>query len=155
MEIPDLKKSLLKVLRDTSLHLQLLNNSNSAAAADFVNLSLLRLRPPIYELREDDCCCLCKQPLLAPSSGGEMRIFECGHALHSRCLIERFGQIASTKRGEQGVEDAEEFDESDPFAQPSTLSRRSLSFGMSASGVIRVCPLCYEESVMRGLNGSD
>ncbi|KAI6191703.1 RING-type domain-containing protein [Aphelenchoides bicaudatus] len=92
IEIPDLQKALLKVLRDYELQINLLRDSSKVGLDDLLCLFEQRVKSKLSSTFIDftQKCYLCSELIVAevPDSKTQQEILflSCGHILHRKCL---------------------------------------------------------------------
>uniref|UniRef100_A0A915D1U2 Vacuolar protein sorting-associated protein 41 homolog n=1 Tax=Ditylenchus dipsaci TaxID=166011 RepID=A0A915D1U2_9BILA len=102
----------MEIPSDSELQVKLLKDSHNVGALDVVNLFKRRIKPVVAEVRFETFCVEKKDAIIydknsaitlptlnSPSttiSPGEVRLFGCGHALHTKCLEESLTRSSFT-----------------------------------------------------------
>jgi len=144
MDIPGLQRSLLKVLKDSELQAKLLRDSQNVIVIDIIDLFRKRISNRALHVGMEDSCIVCSGHLTG--NVGEIRVFSCGHSLHSKCIADRLG-------ADHRAQDSKDFDPTNPFeesASPPPIDgpMNLAKLGLTVSGISpTVCPSCFGRDV--------
>uniref|UniRef100_A0A914D3T3 RING-type domain-containing protein n=1 Tax=Acrobeloides nanus TaxID=290746 RepID=A0A914D3T3_9BILA len=139
MDIPGLRKSVMKVLRDYELQVGLLGVSQQAIQEDVLTLFEKTLYHPGILIDTEIRCDICKETLRpdpkSRKASQELRLFACGHNLHKSCVENQLSH--------------EDF-------KKATMSDKKLALNPFDED-FEICPACYvqnEQQIELG-NGDD